>query len=133
MLPVAIGVTIVAFFMIHLVPGDPARTMLGVHATHQAGAPRHHKWGLDRSLVAQYGLFMGRLFHGNFGDSLFYRVSARSLIVHRLPPTLWLILFATILSVIISVPLAVLAATHKNKAADHSVRTVPLIGLGMPS
>jgi peptide/nickel transport system permease protein len=133
MLPVAIGVTIVAFFMIHLVPGDPARTMLGVHATDQAVATLHHKWGLDRSLAAQYWLFLDRLFHGNFGDSLFYRVSARSLILERLPATLWLILYATILSIIISVPLAVLAATRKNKPTDHVVRAVPLIGLGMPS
>jgi len=133
MLPVAIGVTIVAFFMIHLVPGDPARTMLGVHATDQAVASLHHKWGLDRSLAAQYWLFIDRLFHGNFGDSLFYRVSARSLILERLPATLWLILYATILSIIISVPLAVLAATRKNKPTDHVVRAVPLIGLGMPS
>ena len=133
MVPVAIGVTIIVFFMIHLVPGDPARTMLGVHATDQAVAALHHKWGLDRSLAAQYGLFMDRLFHGNFGDSLFYRVSARSLILGRLPATLWLILYATILSIIISVPLAVLAATHKNRAADHAVRAIPLIGLGMPS
>ena len=115
MVPVAIGVTILVFFMIHLVPGDPARTMLGVHATDQAVAVLHHKWGLDRSLFAQYGLFMNRLFHGNFGDSLFYRVSARTLIFERLPATLWLIVYAAVLSVIISVPLATLAATHKNK------------------
>jgi peptide/nickel transport system permease protein len=133
MLPVAIGVTVIVFFMIHLVPGDPARTMLGVHATDQAVAALHHKWGLDRSLAAQYGLFMDRLLHGNFGDSLFYRVSARSLILGRLPATLWLIVYATVLSIIISVPLAVLAATHKNRTADHGVRAVPLIGLGMPS
>ena len=133
MVPVAIGVTILVFFMIHLVPGDPARTMLGVHATDQAVAALHHQWGLDRSLLAQYGLFMDRLLHGNFGDSLFYRVSARALILERLPATLWLIVYAAVLSVIISVPLATLAATHKNKVSDHGVRAVPLIGLGMPS
>lgn len=133
MVPVAIGVTILVFFMIHLVPGDPARTMLGVHATDQAVAALHHQWGLDRSLAAQYGLFMDRLLHGNFGDSLFYRVSARALILERLPATLWLIVYAAVLSVIISVPLATLAATHKNKVSDHGVRAVPLIGLGMPS
>jgi peptide/nickel transport system permease protein len=133
MVPVAIGVTILVFFMIHLVPGDPARIMLGVHATDQAVAVLHHKWGLDRSLFAQYGLFMNRLFHGNFGDSLFYRISARTLIIERLPATLWLIVYAAVLSVLISVPLATLAATHKNKVSDHGVRAVPLIGLGMPS
>src|SRR5213592_4558796 len=116
MLPVAIGVT-----------------MLGVHATDQAVAALHHQWGLDRSLAAQYGLFMSRLLHGNFGDSLFYRVSARTLILQRLPATLWLIVYATVLSVLISIPLATLAATHRNRAVDHGVRAVPLIGLGMPS
>jgi peptide/nickel transport system permease protein len=133
MVPVVIGVTILVFFMIHLVPGDPARTMLGVHATDQAVAALHHKWGLDQSLGAQYWLFLDRLFHLNLGDSLFYRVSARALIIERLPATLWLIVYSAILAVLISVPLAVLAATHKNRWADHGVRGVPLIGLGMPS
>ena len=61
MLPVAVGVTVLVFFMIHLVPGDPARTMLGVHATDQAVALLHHQWGLDRPLPAQYGLFLSRI------------------------------------------------------------------------
>ena len=112
MVPVAIGVTILVFFMIHLVPGDPARTMLGVHATDQAVAVLHHKWGLDRSLFAQYGLFMGRLLHGNFGDSLFYRISARTLIIERLPATLWLIVYATLAT---NTGALAAAATHKNK------------------
>ncbi len=79
-IPVVIGVTVLCFFMIHLVPGDPARTMLGVHATPKKIALLHHEWGLDRSLPAQYELFMKRLVHGNLGESLFYNVSAWSLI-----------------------------------------------------
>src|SRR2546423_11485138 len=98
MLPVAIGVTVIVFFMIHLVPGDPARTMLGVHATDQAVAGLHHQWGLDRSLAAQYALFMDRLFHGNFGASLFYRASARALTIERLPATPWRIVSAALAS-----------------------------------
>src|SRR5712691_7787920 len=108
MVPVAIGVTVVAFFMIHLIPGDPARAMLGVHATDQAVALLHHQWGLDRPLLAQYMLFMGRLLRGNLGTSLFYRVSTWSLVLGRLPATIWLLGFSAALSVVITLPLAII-------------------------
>ena len=130
--PVVIGVTILVFFMIHLVPGDPARTMLGVHATPAKVAALHHEWGLDKSIPEQYKLFMGRLLHGDLGDSLFYHVSARSLIWERLPVTLWLIGYGTVLSILIALPLATIAATRKDAFRDQAVRVVPLIGLGFP-
>jgi peptide/nickel transport system permease protein len=132
LVPVAVGVTIVVFFMIHLIPGDPAATILGIHATPQKIALLHKQWGLDRPLVTQYWLFMDRLFHGNLGQSLFYGVSAGSLIIQRLPPTLWLIVYAAVLAVVISVPLAMIAATRKDGIRDHIVRAIPLLGLGMP-
>jgi peptide/nickel transport system permease protein len=133
MVPVAIGVTVLAFFMIHLVPGDPARTMLGVRATDQAVAALHHRWGLDQPLPAQYALFMERLVRGDLGDSLLYRVPTTGLILGRLPATLLLLLYAIVLSIIIAVPLAMLAATHKDRPIDHVIRAIPLVGLGMPS
>jgi peptide/nickel transport system permease protein len=132
LIPVAVGVTIVVFFMIHLIPGDPARTILGIHATPQRVAILHKEWGLDRPLVSQYWLFMDRLFHGNLGQSLYYGSSARTIIFQRIPPTLWLIVYAAILAVVISVPLATIAATRKDAVRDQVVRAVPLIGLGMP-
>src|SRR5262249_14335140 len=132
LVPVAVGVTIVVFFMIHLIPGDPAATILGIHATPQKIALLHRQWGLDRPLVAQYWLFMDRLFHGNLGTSLFYGVPAGSLNIQRIPPTLWLIAYAAVLAVVISVPLATIAATRKDGIRDHLVRAVPLLGLGMP-
>lgn len=132
LVPVAVGVTIVVFFMIHLIPGDPARTILGIHATPQRIAILHKQWGLDRPLVSQYWLFMDRLLHGNLGQSLYYGVPARPLILSRLPPTLWLIVYAAVLAVVISVPLAMIAATRKDGIRDQVVRAVPLFGLGMP-
>ena len=74
LIPVAIGVTIIVFFMIHLIPGDPARTILGIHATPRTIAILHRQWGLNRPLASQYWLFMDRLVHGNLGPSLFYGV-----------------------------------------------------------
>lgn len=132
LVPVAIGVTIVVFFMIHLIPGDPARTILGIHATPRRIAILHRQWGLNRPLASQYWLFMDRLFHGNLGQSLYYGGSARALIFQRIPPTLWLVAYAAVLAVVISVPLAMIAASRKNGVRDHVVRAVPLFGLGMP-
>src|SRR5947209_4054817 len=132
LVPVAIGVTIIVFFMIHLIPGDPAQTILGIHATPHTVALLHQEWGLNRPLVSQYWLFMDRLLHGNLGVSLFYGGSAVSLILSHLPPTLWIITYSSVLAVLISVPLAMIAASRKDGARDHAVRAVPLIGLGMP-
>jgi peptide/nickel transport system permease protein len=133
MVPVVLGVTVLVFFLIHLVPGDPARTMLGTKATPERIALLHKQWGLDKSLPVQYVKFMQRLVHGDLGDSLYYRVPARELIVDRLPVTLWLIGYGTGLSILIALPLAAIAASKRDAARDHVVRVVPIIGLGFPS
>jgi peptide/nickel transport system permease protein len=132
LVPIALGVTVLVFFLIHLVPGDPARTILGNQATPARIALLRHSWGLDRPLYVQYGKFMGRVIHGNLGDSLFYGVSAGHLVLQRLPVTLWLIGFGALLAVLIAVPLAALAATNRDHIPDHVVRAVPLVGLGFP-
>jgi peptide/nickel transport system permease protein len=132
LVPVAVGVTIIVFFMIHLIPGDPARTILGIHATPQAVAILHQQWGLNRPLISQYWLFMDRLLHGNLGPSLFYGTPAAGVIMGRLSATLWLLVYAAVLAVLISVPLAMIAASRKDAVRDQVVRAVPLLGLGMP-
>jgi len=133
LVPTAIGVTIITFFMVHLIPGDPAVTVLGQHATPATVALLHHQWGLDKPLAEQYWLFMDRLVHGNLGESLYYQVPVWGLITSRLPATLWLLCYAAVIAIVISVPLAVLAASRKDAIRDHVVRVVPLLGLGMPA
>ena len=76
---------------------------------------------------------MQRLVHGDLGDSLYYRVPARELILDRLPVTLWLIGYGTGLSILIALPLAAIAASKRDAARDQVVRVVPLVGLGFPS
>jgi peptide/nickel transport system permease protein len=132
LVPIALGVTILVFFLIHLVPGDPARTILGNQATPARIALVRHDFGLDRPLLVQYRKFMGKLVRGDLGTSLFYSVPAGRLVLQRLPTTLWLIGFGTLLSVLIAVPLAVIAATNRNRLPDQVVRAVPLVGLGFP-
>ena len=133
MVPIALGVTLLVFFLIHLVPGDPARTMLGTRATPERVALLHEEWGLDEPLPTQYWRFLVRLVHGDLGSSLFYGVPAGRLVIDRLPVTLWLIGLGTLLSVVIAVPLATLAAARRDRPTDHVVRAVPLVGLGFPS
>jgi len=133
LIPVVFGVTLIVFFMIHLIPGDPARTMLGVHATPEAVARLHRQWGLDQPLFNQYLDFMQRLLHGDLGESLFYNLDVKTLLIQRVGPTLWLLGMTTIFAVIIAVPLATLAATKKDSSRDQAIRVVPMFGLAMPS
>jgi len=130
--PIVLGVRVLVFFLIHLVPGDPARTILGNHATPHKVALLHREWGLDKPLPVQYWRFLKRMVRGDLGSSLFYSVPAGRLVVQRLPPTLWLIGLGTLFSVLIAVPLAALAATKRDRLPDQIVRAVPLVGLGFP-
>ncbi len=131
--PVLFGVSVLIFFMIHLVPGDPAQAMLGTRSTPELVHALHERWGLDRPLTTQYWLFLERVAHGDTGKSLFFDVSTRSLVEGRIGVTLQLLALAAILAVLITVPLAILAATGPNSPRDQVVRVVPLVGLGMPS
>jgi peptide/nickel transport system permease protein len=133
LVPTAIGVTIITFFMVHLIPGNPAVTILGQRANPTTVHALDQQLGLNQPLFEQYGLFIDHLFHGNLGQSLYYGVSVASLITSHLPPTLWLLCYAAVLAVIISVPLATLAASRKDAVRDHVVRVVPMLGLGMPA
>lgn len=133
MIPVAVGVTAVVFFLIHLVPGDPARAILGPRAPEERIQALHEEWGLDEPLPAQFVLFVSKLAQGDLGNSLIYNEPAGELIASRLPVTLLLLVFATILTVLISLPLATLGAVRANRLPDHVVRAIPLLGLGMPA
>lgn len=132
-LPIAFGVTLLTFLMIHLIPGDPAVTMLGLRASPQRVALLHREWGLNKPLYEQYWLYLERVVRGNFGESFFYQAPATSIILQHVGTTLWLIAYAAILSIVIAAPLAMIAATHKDGAVDHVVRGIPLIGMGMPT
>ena len=133
MIPVVVGMTLLVFLMIHLVPGDPARSMLGPRAPESEVLELRQQWGLDEPLPAQFGQFVGRLARGDLGESLSYGVPVTELISGRVLPTLLLILYAVVLVSLITIPLAALVATNKGSWIDHLVRVIPLVGLGMPS
>lgn len=132
-IPVIVGVTLVAFLLIHFVPGDPARTLLGPRATPEALDQLRTEYGLDASMLEQYWLYMSRLVTGDLGNSFTYGVPTSELILERLPTTVWLIVYSTVLTCLIAIPLGVIAASRPGRLRDHVVRFISVAGLGLPS
>ena len=133
MIPVILGMTIIVFFMIHLVPGDPARTLLGPRAPAEAIEAFNLRWGFDRPLHEQFLSFLGGLFQGDLGTSMSYNVPTTELVSGRFTPTLLLLGISALFAMIISLPLAVVAALREERTPDHVVRVIPMVGLGLPA
>lgn len=133
LIPVILGVITVAFFMMHLSPGDPARVFLGPKATQHAVDLLRHKWGLDQSIGKQYLSFVGETVTGNLGDSLYFSSPVTTLLAIRMPVTLMLMLMGAVFAVIISVPLAILSASDTKGFAATVVRTFNALVQGMPT
>ena len=111
---VAFGVTLATFLLMHLEPGDPARAVLGIHATPTAVAALRREWGLTNSLPVQLGHFLSQLVRGDLGQSYIYGVPVSSLIGSHIGETAALVAVATAFAVIFTVPLAALAASRQN-------------------
>src|SRR5258707_9932513 len=113
--PVIIGITIVAFLLIHLVPGDPAKVILfGSNASPQQIAALRSQLGLNQPLWRQYADFVDQLLHGNLGTSYATQDSVAHELFSRAPSTLVLTAAAMFVAVIIGVPLGMLAGARPN-------------------
>ena len=118
--------------LIHLVPGDPARAALGSHATPQAIERLHKEWGLDESLPSQIFRYLKRLLSGDLGTSLRFNQSAGSLVMERMPVTLWLLAYSTVLTCLIALPTSLLATSKPGAIRDRGVRVLSVISLAIP-
>lgn len=133
MIPVALLVSFVTFMLIHLVPGDPARVLLGEEATPQSVAALRQQLGLDRPLGVQYALWLWQAIHGNLGESIQLQQPVIQAIWQRLPVTIELGVASLIFSVALAVPLGVMAATNRNGRLDWLVNVTSLLGTAIPS
>jgi peptide/nickel transport system permease protein len=133
MVPVLFGVTLVVFLLIQLIPGDPATTMLGTRARPEAVAALNRQFGLDKPLWQQYGIYLRNLARLDLGDSLKFKVSVASLLRERMAITLFLIAYATFLTVLISLPLGIAAALRKDSIFDQIVRVLLMVTMVMPA
>lgn len=132
-IPVLIGITLACFALIHLVPGDPARILLGSRATPPAVAALHAQLGLDRSLPAQYWDFVSGAAHLSFGSSFQFRQPVADVIGPRILPSLFLIAYALAIALLIAVPLAIASARRRDGWPDHLVRLLTTTTFAMPS
>lgn len=133
LVPVLLGISIITFFMIRLIPGDPAQILLGPRANPETVQRVTERMGLDQPLPNQYLIYMQNLFQGNMGDSIIIQQPVLTLIGERLDVTLFLVIYTTILSVLISVPIAMWSALRKDSLLDNGFRAASITGLSMPS
>lgn len=132
-IPVLIIVSIVIFSLIHLVPGDPATAMLGDLATEEDIAALRIRMGLDKPLIEQYFIWIGNVFHGDFGMSVVNNETVGSLIISHIRPTISLAIYALVIAAVIAIPLGMIASRKKGSAVDHVVSVISLAGISLPS
>ena len=128
-----VGITVVAFGLIHLIPGDPIELMFGERGLPAAQhAAMLHQLGLDRPLVAQYASYVWNVLHGNLGKSLVTHDGVLQEFLTFFPATVELAVSAMLIAVLVGMPAGMIAAVWRGTAADYTVMGVALTGYSMP-
>jgi peptide/nickel transport system permease protein len=133
MLPVALFVSFIVFMLIHLVPGDPVRVLLGEEATPQTVAALQHQLGLDKPLPQQFGLWLWQAIHGNLGTSIQLQQPVIQALLQRIPVTLELGLASLVYSLALAIPLGVYSATHRKSWLEGLINVSTLVGTAIPN
>ncbi len=131
--PLLLAVTLLVFLITKVTPGDPARIILGPRASDEAVAELSHRLGYDQSVLVQYATFLGNLVRGELGSSARTGQPVTELIGSHLAPTLWLVAASVLLTSLAAVPLAWLAATHRDGWLDHALRSSSIVVLYLPT
>ena len=132
LIPVLLGVSILAFFLIHLAPGDPAITMAGEHASPQTIDAIRVKYGLDKPLYIQYGIWLKQALRGDMGRSIVSNDFVMREIMDRFPNTFELTIFAMIIAVIVGSIAGIVSASKQYSFLDYSTMGLALFGVSMP-
>jgi ABC-type dipeptide/oligopeptide/nickel transport system permease component len=132
-IPVLFGVATLVFSLIHLIPGDPARAMLGDAAAQADVDQLRARLGLDRPLLEQYAAFMRGLVTGDLGTSLRTGQPVVAQIGERMPATIELAGAAMLVAIALSIPLGIVAAVWRGTAIDHVATTISLSGISIPN
>jgi peptide/nickel transport system permease protein len=133
MIPILLLVSILAFSLIHMVPGDPALVILGPEAPRETVVQMRHDLGLDRPLPVQYAVWLGSALQGNLGRSLVDRQPVAKLIGQRLPATLELAFLTFMVSTAVAVPVGVYTAARRGGVTDMSASVLALAGQSIPN
>lgn len=130
--PVLIGISLIVFSFIHLIPGDPAVAMLGERATPQRVAEVRAQLGLDHPLYTQYLIYVGKVLRGDLGASILRGDPVLRDLVRRFPATVELATSAILIAITVGVPMGIVAAVWRNSLFDGLSRLVALTGVSMP-
>jgi len=132
-IPTFFGMTLLAFFLIRLVPGDPIETLAGERGI---DAVRHaqllHAYGLDQPLLTQYGIYIAKVLHGDLGKSIITQAPVMQEFLALFPATVELALCAMLFALLLGIPAGVLAAVKRNSVYDHGLMGAALTGYSMP-
>ena len=137
LIPMVLVVTMVVFFVMMIVPGDPVMVMLGAvdgaQVSREVYDAMRLQLGLDKPLIVQYLNWLSKVLQGDLGTSITFRTSALEVIFLRLVPTMYLMIGGLIIAVIIAVPAGVLAAIHNNTKWDHLATGFVVLGISVPT
>jgi peptide/nickel transport system permease protein len=131
-IPVLLGVSIVVFFMVRAIPGDPAQIMLGQQSTQEQVQQIRENMGLDKPIFVQYGLFLKDALRGDLGDSIVTGRPVTTELLTRLPATLELTAFAMLIAILVGIPVGVISAVRQYSLLDKSTSVLALTGISMP-
>ncbi len=131
-IPVLIGVLLVVFVLVRVLPGEPCRSILGERATDEACERFNRANGLDQPIPIQLGIYAQRMVSGDFGESIRFSRPVSTILLERLPVTFELAVSALVLAVAVGVPLGVLAARRHNTVLDIGAMAVANVGVSMP-
>ncbi len=133
MIPVLIGISIVVFFAVRLIPGDFATITLGTQYTDEAAALLREKYGLNQPIIIQYLIWLRGILSGDFGYSYISRKPVLELLASRLPVTLELTFLSLLMAVVFGIPMGFWAACKRNKLPDSAVTVIGLLGISIPN
>ncbi len=131
-IPVLLVVSLIVFFLMRLIPGDPALSLMGQEATAEQLAAVREAWGLDEPLYVQYLYWLGNLLRGDFGVSYFSRMPVADLIGNALPSTVELALVSMLIALVVAIPTGIIAAVKRGSLIDALASTVILFGISFP-
>jgi peptide/nickel transport system permease protein len=132
-IPVVVVVAVFVFLLLRLTAGDPAAIIAGDNATSEQIADIRERLGLDRPIVQQFAIWIGRMAHGDLGESFFFKKTVAELVSERLEPTVALAVCSLFLAVVIAVPLGVLAAWQRGTWIDRAVMGLSVLGFSLPA
>lgn len=132
-IPVLLLVSIIAFMIIHLIPGDPASVILGEEATPEEVESLREELGLNLPIYEQFIRWFAGLFQGDFGDSIYMNMPVLEAFIGHIGPTLSLALLAQGISILIAIPIGVIAAKRRGTNVDQLLMIIAMLGLSIPS